>query len=505
MARHNSSSRTKGEGEPPRWKTVAVLAGGLIFNLTMGSMYTFGNLNLYITSYMRHKSHIPIRYKDTAWITTSAVIGGGLMIPFGGKLEQTIGPRWGALLGGFLMSSGVLLSAWTVRSYPLFLLTYGIQFGLANGIAFPCPLACAFRWMPKRRGLASGVILSGVGLSALVLGPIQTWYVNPDNVRPDVAPYAAHPEERYFDDPQVLDRLPKLFFWSGLVYGVIQFIGACLLIDPPEPSPPPYSHRKRVSTEADESSEAHMLHRVVDPQLSPSEALTTPQFWLLWALFFLNSHVVSFLATFWKVLGHSEGRLSDHTLAYMGSTTAAIANCLGRVGWGYLTDQFTFKFCVMALALIVCVFGLSIRWAARWGVVPFFVWLFALYFCVGGNFAMFPAATAHTFGAQHFGPNYGLIYTARVASSLLVASLLAYTYHPAGLAGVTFCIGMCSLLSIFLAAFFDPQPLRLRLDAFQSDVPISTTERQVHHAPPWQTRHHFRERKRGHQRQYAAR
>ena len=114
------------------------LAGGLIFNLTMGSMYTFGNLNLYITSYMRHKSHIPIRYKDTAWITTSgeskeakeakearptagimdgwmtdscaccafhacvcvcvhlccaAVIGGGLMIPFGGKLEQTIGPR----------------------------------------------------------------------------------------------------------------------------------------------------------------------------------------------------------------------------------------------------------------------------------------------------------------------------------------------------------------------------------------------------------------------------
>ena len=44
-----------------------------------------------------------------------------------------------------------------------------------------------------------------------------------------------------------------------------------------------------------------MLHRVVDPQLSPSEALTTPQFWLLWALFFLNSHVVSFLATFWKV------------------------------------------------------------------------------------------------------------------------------------------------------------------------------------------------------------
>ena len=222
--------------------------------------------------------------------------------------------RWGALLGGFLMSSGVLLSAWTVRSYPLFLLTYGIQFGLANGIAFPCPLACAFRWMPKRRGLASGVILSGVGLSALVLGPIQvgafgawdgkgervamdclccgagccvvwqTWYVNPDNVRPDVAPYAVHPEERYFDDPQVLDRLPKLFFWrsgtdtqhtvmrilvtsaasacvsavSGLVYGVIQFIGACLLIDPPEPPPPPYSHRKVDPTPPPQTTVYHL-------------------------------------------------------------------------------------------------------------------------------------------------------------------------------------------------------------------------------------------------------
>ena len=301
------------------------------------------------------------------------------------------------------------------------------------------------------------------------------------------------------------------------------------------------------------------------------------------------------------MLGHSEGRLSDHTLAYMGSTTAAIANCLGRVGWGYLTDQFTFKFCVVYGAIRthlhrwmdVCADGIGVDCVCVWAehplggemgggallrlalrtlllcrrsgkqsantdthhtdegrnsqststhapapVIVYIVsgeWLQATLPCslrcaethtnagqaesthvrsqvVSSGVSLsviIPLslqATAHTFGAQHFGPNYGLIYTARVASSLLVASLLAYTYHPAGLAGVTFCIGMCSLLSIFLAAFFDPQPLRLRLDAFQSEVPISATERQVHHAPPWQTRHHhFRERKRGHQRQYAAR
>ena len=36
----------------------------------------------------------------------------------------------------------------------------------------------------------------------------------------------------------------------------------------------------------------------------------------------------------------------------------------------------------------------------------------AIYFCFGGNFSLFPTATADLFGSKNLGPNYGIVFTA---------------------------------------------------------------------------------------------
>ena len=48
-----------------RWMT---LAGGFIIHVTLGCYYTFGNINPYLTSYLRDYTHQDVRYSNSIWI-----------------------------------------------------------------------------------------------------------------------------------------------------------------------------------------------------------------------------------------------------------------------------------------------------------------------------------------------------------------------------------------------------------------------------------------------------
>ena len=50
------------------------LVGGFALHLTLGTLYCFGNLNTYITSYIREHVHREITYSDMIWIPTLATI-----------------------------------------------------------------------------------------------------------------------------------------------------------------------------------------------------------------------------------------------------------------------------------------------------------------------------------------------------------------------------------------------------------------------------------------------
>ena len=144
---------------------------------------------------------------------------------FGGWLERKIGPRFSTLAGGWLMSAGVLLSYFTIKaSFWLLLLTYGLIFGLGVGIAYVGPLSCAMRWMPRWKGVASGFVVAGYGLGALIFDQVQSHYINPHNLKPT---------DGYFTDDDLLDRVPFVFLILGGSYTVMQFIGSMLITNPP--------------------------------------------------------------------------------------------------------------------------------------------------------------------------------------------------------------------------------------------------------------------------------
>ena len=45
----------------------------------------------------------------------------------------------------------------------------------------------AFQWFSERHGLASGLIVAGFGGGAFIFVQVQTAYINPNNVSPNVS------------------------------------------------------------------------------------------------------------------------------------------------------------------------------------------------------------------------------------------------------------------------------------------------------------------------------
>jgi hypothetical protein len=94
----------------------------------------------------------------------------------------------------YSFSAGVILSTWTIRhSYYGFLFTYGLMFGLGQGIAvkklrklyqskkiiyiiylkYVIAVSCVINWAPQMVGLGSGIVAAGFGISSSIFAPIQ--------------------------------------------------------------------------------------------------------------------------------------------------------------------------------------------------------------------------------------------------------------------------------------------------------------------------------------------
>ena len=265
-----------------------VLASCFLVHLSIGTLYTYGNLVPYIVSYVReYSSPIDLRFTDAPYVYACQVAGQGCSMIIGGLLERRFGPRLVTLAGGFLMSGGVALSYFSIRySFWLMLVTYGLMFGFGTGLAYVGPLACAMRWLPKWKGLASGIVVSGFGLSGLVFNAVQTEYINPDNLPPDFSD-PDNPEIKYFSQSVLLKRVPNIFLILSACYVSMQIIGCVFIVNPPpnhstssnvvtsSPRRSPVRHSNRQMINSDERYEIPRHDDIIDRRFKPGSVDST--------------------------------------------------------------------------------------------------------------------------------------------------------------------------------------------------------------------------------------
>ena len=155
-------------------QAILSLVGGFLLHLTLGTLYCFGNMNTYMTSYLR--KHVPsqvictnvdlgagnhvspspfqshVTYSDAIWILTLTISIQGVFMTSSGYLEDLLGVRPLILLGSAILTGGVLLTSLTIQhSLALTALTYGVMFGLGLALSYAPPLGVAMRWFPDKK------------------------------------------------------------------------------------------------------------------------------------------------------------------------------------------------------------------------------------------------------------------------------------------------------------------------------------------------------------------
>uniref|UniRef100_A0A1I8HNT4 MFS domain-containing protein n=2 Tax=Macrostomum lignano TaxID=282301 RepID=A0A1I8HNT4_9PLAT len=433
-------------------KGCLAIFGGFIIHFTLGTVYTFGNMNPYLTSYMKFYSKSPeINYPQSTWIFSLSLAGQGFSMALGGLIETRIGARFTALFGSWFMSLGVILSSLTVKSYfVLISLTYGVMFGVGTGVAYSVAIAAAMKWFPSRKGLVGGIVAAGFGGGSLVFNQLQTFYINPDNVK---ANYTLD-GDNYFDQPEILDRVPSCFIVLGSTYAAMQLLGALLLFPVPPVGHSPDDQQQPLILP--QSSEEHQHSRQSQEQqqlqLSPRQLVKKPIFWILWLTFLVNAQSLVYISSQYKAYGLYR-QFDDHFLAITGSVSS-VFNSGTRVVWGLGHDLLGYWRPMLALctgaAVLLATFYLSSSAAF------YFIYVCLMFAFFAGNFALFPAACAKLFGSKFFSVNYGLIFTGNAISAILGAILTSAIKEAFGwlalfITGASFSAAGVVLTLIFLA------------------------------------------------------
>ena len=295
---------------------------------------------------------------------------------FAGRAVDRYGPRRVALVGVVLFGAGYMLSSlmdrtpWPVLTLPV---VYGGLVGLSTGFGYNPTITTAVRWFPVRKGLASGIVVMGVGLSPVVTAPLAGYLID-------------------------LAGVPNTFLLLGLLFLAILVPLALLLRFPPEGWQPP----------AGAVAKAHRTWRPV-AEVGPRALLRSRLFWTAWALYVLGTAegfmVIGNAFTIAKEIGFATDAVA--TVAVM---VLALFNSGGRPLFGRLADQTSPKTALLAMYAVLL--GAMALLTVSSGLVPVFLGISLTGVVFGGFLAVMPALSTLYFGERQAGANYGLLFTA---------------------------------------------------------------------------------------------
>ena len=409
-----------------------VIFSCFVLNLVFGSYISFGNQLPYIVSYIReYSSPSDLNLADGTYIFAAQVTGIGFTMILGGIIDKYTGPRVVVLCSGALLCIGISLSYFTIQySFWLFLLSFGVVYGVGIGLSYMSIITCAVKWMPRWKGLVSGFVLSGIGISPFIFNAVQTGFVNPDNIAPD---YSPHPHEKYFTQSQVLDKIPMLFLLLSLLYALTISLSSIFIAlpyssDEEDDTVDEKVDKKKTKIEQMTSlcSDSEDQVKKQDVAISPIEMLKQFKFYHICIMFILGVTINSFVLSLYKSFGFEKVTDDDHFLTIAGSSSA-VFNFLGHITWGLLADITDYKFAIVLHSGYVAIIMFTLYATTAVGKIMFFIWLCGLFFGIGGYFSIFPVATAECFGQKHLAINYGIIIGVSEVVGAVIASIISHT------------------------------------------------------------------------------
>lgn len=383
-----------------RW---TVMVGAVLVQVTLGTVYAF---SVFVT---------PLQVEfgwdrtTTQWAFALTLASfAATMIP-AGRLQDRIGPRKVASIGGLLLGASFLLGALLVaadRPWALYL-TYGVIGGAGIGFAYVCPIAAAVKWFPDKKGLITGIAVAGFGAGALFFaGPASVLLQPPADSGDTVGLSQLLLIGLGVSEGAGFGIGWRTFFvLHGVLAGGVVLLGAALLRNPPPGWSPPAL-----------ASAPRSMEKVAD--VAWPDMLNTPLACMIWLTFIFGA--TSGLMAIGQWTPMMSAVLDGQTFApeWLGGFgrflepvgILALFNAVGRIFWGKFSDVIDRPRAMMIMFLLQGMVFMMLPSAQSNTAIFLASALVGLNF--GGCFALFPSLTADCFGTKHFGVNYGWIFTA---------------------------------------------------------------------------------------------
>lgn len=348
----------------------SVALAGMGINLALGVLYSWSVIS----------KEVPA---DWGWseagkslpYSVACLVFAFIMVP-AGRMQDRIGPRITATIGGVLVGLGMILASRTTSTLG-YILGFGVLAGSGIGFGYASATPPAVKWFPSAKtGMIAGIVVSGFGLASVYVAPLAKGLIKSYG-------------------------LPAAVLALGIGFLLIVTALAQLLQPPPAGYVPAGSPAPKPGATG------------VKVDFTPMEMLKTWQFHVLEFMYVCGAGAGLMIISKLAKIAEAQAGLK---LGFVLVAVLAVGNGAGRIIAGMVSDKIgrraTLFICFVFQAISILLLsqaktGSVLGSAAVLGVLSALIG--ANY---GANLALFPSITKDFYGLKHFGVNYGLVFTA---------------------------------------------------------------------------------------------
>ena len=332
---------------------------------------------------------------EAFWIVTVwAVFQAGVAFPAGRAREKNLFSARAAMLTGAVFTAIGFLTISHTGNMAAVLLGYSVLGGIGAGLVYATSVNMVGKWYPENKGMRTGFVNGGFAYGAVPFIYIFSYWFSPKSFS------------------TVLDLIALYMF-------VVLAACAAFFKDPPKDWWPaevdPMAWKTDIKTKAGRSLRKNPPST---GQFGPLAAIKSGMLPLLWLGLLIIATVslfgIAYQIPFAKAQGFST------LIAATSGGVLSVVNGVGRAAVGWFSDLVGRKqalFYVM-LAEGLAQFGLILSGNAHQQILFL---LFAVLAGFGGGafYPMYAALTADYFGENNNASNYGLVYSAKLASAVI--------------------------------------------------------------------------------------
>lgn len=346
-----------------------VTMAGLGINLALGVLYSWS----IISDGMKTAEWGWANWELSLPYSVACLAFSLVMVP-AGRMQDKLGPRLVATIGGVLVGAGMLLAGSLGNSVVGYVLGFGLLVGTGIGFAYASATPPAVKWFPAAKtGMIAGIVVSGFGLASVYIAPLAEALINSHGINVTVI---------------------------GLGIGFLVLVCglAQLLVTPPAGYRP-----EGIPKEANGGAPP------VEVDYTPSQMLGTWQFYALWFMYACGAGAGLMVISIAKMLGTAGAGVTAVVALAIGNGAGRIVAGAGSDLFGRkLTVGFFFLFQALMVVLLSMAEPGSVLSSA--GILALLCALVGMNY--GSNLALFPSFTKDYYGLKNFGVNYGLVFTA---------------------------------------------------------------------------------------------